>query len=119
MRYVRAERSRFGACRTVGGHVGHRRRGVSVMWERAGWYGGPIAVAIAAAALLPTAAVAADPVTFSATGAGQTYTVPPGVTSITVDGQRCGRRCLQLWEHAERHRKEGRSEHGDAARRAG
>jgi hypothetical protein len=41
-------------------------------------------VVIAAAALLPATAVAADPVTFSATGAAQTFTVPQGVTSITA-----------------------------------
>jgi hypothetical protein len=33
-------------------------------------------VVIAAAALLPATALAADPVTFSATGAAQTFTVP-------------------------------------------
>ena len=52
--------------------------------SRLGAYGSPVAVVIAAAALLPATAVAADPVTFSATGAAQTFTVPPGVTSITA-----------------------------------
>jgi hypothetical protein len=84
MRFTQAERARFGACRSVGGHLGHRRREAPVLRARARWYGCPVAVVIAAAALLPAAAVAAEPVTFSATGAAQTFTVPPGVTSITA-----------------------------------
>jgi hypothetical protein len=84
MRYMQAERLRFGWCRSIGVQMGRRQLEVPVMRARAGWYGCPVAVVIAAAALLPTAAVAADPVTFSATGAAQTYAVPPGVTSITA-----------------------------------
>jgi hypothetical protein len=41
-------------------------------------------VVIAVAVLLPAMAVAADPVTFSATGAAQTFTVPSGVISISA-----------------------------------
>lgn len=84
MRYMQAVRSSFGACHGVGGQVDRLRREVPGRRVGAGWYGCPVAVVIAAAALLPTAAVAADPVTFSATGAAQTYTAPPGVTSITA-----------------------------------